>query len=32
MVNRVLRELLAGGYVSVSRGRYVIHRPLPPGR
>ena len=32
MVNRLLRELLAAGSISVSRGRYVIHRPLPPGR
>jgi len=32
MVNRVLKELVTGGYVSVERGRYVIHRRLPPGR
>ena len=31
MVNRVLRELTAGGYVSVAEGRYVIHRKLPSG-
>jgi CRP/FNR family cyclic AMP-dependent transcriptional regulator len=32
MVNRLLRELLAAGSISVSRGRYVIQRPLPPAR
>jgi len=32
MVNRVLKELVTGGYVSVERGRYAIHRRLPPGR
>lgn len=29
MVNRVLKELTGGGYVSVRDGRYVIHRKLP---
>ena len=32
MVNRLLRELLGAGFISVSRGRYVIQRPLPPER
>jgi CRP/FNR family cyclic AMP-dependent transcriptional regulator len=32
MVNRVLKDLVTGGYVSVERGRYVIHHRLPPGR
>jgi CRP/FNR family transcriptional regulator, cyclic AMP receptor protein len=29
MVNRVMKELTAGGYVSVRDGRHVIHRKLP---
>jgi CRP/FNR family cyclic AMP-dependent transcriptional regulator len=32
MVNRVMKDLTAGGYVSVREGRYVIHRKFPPGR
>jgi CRP/FNR family cyclic AMP-dependent transcriptional regulator len=32
MVNRLLRELLAAGAISVSRGRYTILRPLPAER
>ena len=32
MVNRVLKDLSAGGYVSVQQGRYVIHRKLPAAR
>ena len=30
MVNRVMKELVTGGYVSVRDGRHVIHRKLPP--
>ena len=30
MVNRVMKELVGGGYVSVRDGRHVIHRKLPP--
>lgn len=30
MVNRVMKELTTGGYVSVRDGRHVIHRKLPP--
>ena len=30
MVNRVLKELGTGGYVTVRDGRHVIHRKLPP--
>ena len=29
MVNRVMKELTTGGYVSVKDGRHVIHRKLP---
>ena len=29
MVNRVMKELTSGGYVSVRDGRHVIHRKLP---
>jgi CRP/FNR family cyclic AMP-dependent transcriptional regulator len=29
MVNRVMKELVAGGYVSVRNGRQVILRKLP---
>lgn len=29
MVNRVMKELSAGGYVSVRDGRHVIHKKLP---
>ena len=29
MVNRVMKELTAGGYVSIREGRQVIHRKLP---
>jgi CRP/FNR family cyclic AMP-dependent transcriptional regulator len=29
MVNRVMKELTAGGYVSVRDARHVIHRKLP---
>ena len=29
MVNRVMKELTTGGYVSVRDGRHVIHRKLP---
>jgi len=29
MVNRVMKELTIGGYVSVRDGRHVIHRKLP---
>ncbi len=32
MVNRVLKDLTTGDWVSVRDGRYVIHRKLPPGR
>jgi CRP/FNR family cyclic AMP-dependent transcriptional regulator len=32
MVNRVLKELMAGGYVEVREGRYVIRRKLPAAR
>ncbi|HZV93395.1 MAG TPA: Crp/Fnr family transcriptional regulator, partial [Caldimonas sp.] len=32
MVNRVLKDLTTGGYVSVRDDRYVIHRKLPAGR
>ena len=32
MVNRVLKDLTTGGYVSVRDGRYVIHRRLPAAR
>jgi CRP/FNR family transcriptional regulator, cyclic AMP receptor protein len=30
MVNRVMKELVTGGYVSLRDGRHVIHRKLPP--
>jgi CRP/FNR family cyclic AMP-dependent transcriptional regulator len=30
MVNRVMKELTTGGYVSLREGRIVIHRKLPP--
>jgi CRP/FNR family cyclic AMP-dependent transcriptional regulator len=30
MVNRVMKELTTGGYVSTREGRIVIHRKLPP--
>ena len=29
MVNRVMKDLIAGGYVSLREGRHVIHRKLP---
>lgn len=29
MVNRILRDLGEGGYISISRERIVLHRPLP---
>jgi CRP/FNR family transcriptional regulator, cyclic AMP receptor protein len=32
MINRVLKDLTAGGYVSVRGARYVIHRKLPAAR
>ena len=32
MVNRVLKDLMAGGYVAVRDGRYVIQRKLPASR
>jgi CRP/FNR family cyclic AMP-dependent transcriptional regulator len=32
MVNRVLKDLVTGGYVSVNDGHYVIHRKLPAAR
>jgi len=32
MVNRVMKDLSSGGYVSVRDGRYVIHRKLPAAR
>jgi CRP/FNR family transcriptional regulator, cyclic AMP receptor protein len=32
MVNRVMKDLTTGGYVSVRDGRYVVHRKLPPAR
>lgn len=32
MVNRVLKDLISGGYVAVEAGRYVIHRHLPSAR
>jgi CRP/FNR family cyclic AMP-dependent transcriptional regulator len=32
MVNRVMKELTAGGYVAVRDGRYVIQRKLPAAR
>ena len=32
MVNRVLKDLTTGGYVSARDGRYVIHRRLPAAR
>jgi CRP/FNR family transcriptional regulator, cyclic AMP receptor protein len=30
MINRILRELSAGGYVTVSAGRITIHKAPPP--
>ena len=32
MVNRVLKDLTTGGYVSLRAGQYVIHRKLPAAR
>lgn len=32
MVGRILRELAAGGYIEVARGRVTILRKLPPRR
>lgn len=32
MVNRVMKDLTTGGYVSVRDGRYVIRRKLPAAR
>ena len=32
MVNRVMKDLTAGGYVAVRDGRYVIQRKLPSAR
>ncbi len=32
MVNRVLKDLLTGAYLSVREGHYVIHRPFPAAR
>ena len=32
MVNRVIKDLTAGGYLSVRNGFYSIHRKLPAGR
>ncbi|MDQ6685430.1 MAG: Crp/Fnr family transcriptional regulator [Pseudomonadota bacterium] len=32
MVNRVMKDLTSGGYVSLHAGRYVIHRKLPAAR
>ncbi|HEX2540432.1 MAG TPA: Crp/Fnr family transcriptional regulator [Caldimonas sp.] len=32
MVNRVMKDLMAGGYVSLRDGRYTIHRKLPAAR
>ena len=32
MVNRVIKDLSSGGYVSVREGRYVIQRKLPTAR
>ena len=32
MVNRVMKDLTAGGYVTVRDGRYVIQRKLPAAR
>ena len=32
MVNRIMKDLAAGGYASVRDGRYVIHRKLPLAR
>jgi CRP/FNR family cyclic AMP-dependent transcriptional regulator len=32
MVNRIMKDLAAGGYVSVRDGRYVIQRKLPSAR
>lgn len=29
MINRILQDLAAGGYVEVSRGRIVLNKPLP---
>lgn len=29
MVNRVIKELVTGGYISVRDGRHVLHRALP---
>jgi CRP/FNR family cyclic AMP-dependent transcriptional regulator len=29
MINRILQDLTAGGYVAVSRERIVLHKPLP---
>jgi len=29
MINRILQDLSAGGYVAVSRERIVLHKPLP---
>ena len=30
MVNRIMKDLAAGGYVSLRNGRHVIHGKLPP--
>ena len=30
MVNRIMKDLAAGGYVSLREGRHVIHGKLPP--
>ena len=32
MVNRVMKDLTSGGYVSVRDGHYVIQRKLPAAR
>ena len=31
MVSRILKDLTAGGYVSMERGRIILHRKPPPG-
>jgi len=32
MVNRVMKDLTSGGYVTVRDGHYVIQRKLPAAR
>jgi CRP/FNR family cyclic AMP-dependent transcriptional regulator len=30
MINRILKDLVAGGYISIERKRITLHRQLPP--